>query len=120
MPRYAETGHPDHHHPPNHLGDDIMTDTDQTPAFTVEVSPRTVQNPEVIRTGSGFRNVTKDRTVYDIHAHGLNAEQLVFSNQGYENRADAVDLARRIFRPPFTLRVFGADNVLVTDDVVTA
>lgn len=56
--------------------------------FTVKIKPST-------------RN---DQTTYDLHVYdGQGAggeEQLVFSNQGYENRKDAVALAVRLFGSP--------------------
>lgn len=64
--------------------------------FVVQVKPR------VVREGHG---VLYDIKAFDAH----NDKLLVFSNQGYENRSDAVDTVHKLFHGrPATLRVFNA------------
>lgn len=58
--------------------------------FTVKIEPRRL---------SFDASVVYDLHVYDGTGEG-GEELLVFSNQGYENRADAVDLAVRLFGSP--------------------
>lgn len=59
--------------------------------FVVVVKPR-----EIIK-GEGVHLNWID-VVYDLHVHDAhNDNLLVFSNQGYENRQDAVDIAFKLF-----------------------
>lgn len=52
---------------------------------------------------------------YDIHVtDSVNGKTLVFSNQGYENRKDAIDVALKLFGgTKSTLRVYDADMTLI-------
>lgn len=66
--------------------------------FTVKVKPHTLTG---IVFGDDGKPHSHPHTVYDIHVidgQGEGAQEfLVGSRQGYENRADAVDLAVRLF-----------------------
>ncbi len=68
--------------------------------FEIDIAPH-----RAVRDG-------KERTVYDIHVHEVaNDNLLVFSNQGYENRHEAFDLAVKLFSGrPAELRLFNADG----------
>lgn len=51
---------------------------------------------------------------YDIYVYAENGELILFSNQGYENRDDAVTAIRNIFDDvrPVSLNVYGQDDGL--------
>lgn len=67
-----------------------------TPEFTVSIEPHTEGRWE---------------GKYDIYVTAANGKLLVSSNQGYENRQDAVNAARYLFdgKAPRTLHILGAD-----------
>jgi hypothetical protein len=76
--------------------------------FTVDIEPRTQE-------GFTLNNEkVPARTVYDIYVRDVNGNLLVFSNQGYENRSFAEELAVRLFSgKPARLNVWSADRDLV-------
>lgn len=94
-----------------------MSETPDTPTvnrdftsdeFYVDVMPRTLRGGDDLQP--------TQRTVYDIYLRSrANDNLLLFSNQGYENRAFAVDLATRIFAgKKMVLTVFDANEDMVS------
>lgn len=76
--------------------------------FNVSVKPR-----EILRkTNAGL--TPEICVVYDIYVNDrANGNLLVFSNQGYENRQDAVDIATKLFAGrPAEMHVYDGDGFL--------
>lgn len=75
--------------------------------FVVQVKPR-----ELIKQADGRGGYPSIDVVYDIYVRDVaNDNLLVFSNQGYENRQDAVDIANKLFDGrPALLEVYDGDG----------
>jgi hypothetical protein len=53
---------------------------------------------------------------YDIRAYDSNGDLLVFSNQGYSNSSDAVDVAKRLFGNAAGLKLREINQIIKVDD----
>lgn len=77
-----------------------------TPEFTVDVEPRKIHTQEA-------NGAIGTRTVYDLKVKDINGNLLVFSHQGYEDRAFATQLAIRLFGgKPARLNVWDSQGQL--------
>lgn len=86
--------------------------------FQVRVEPRTTPGFERSKEYP-FEPRKVERTVYDLKVtDSRNAKLLVFSNQGYENRQDARDLAVKLFAGrPALLVVLEANGLTVAEEL---
>lgn len=75
-----------------------MTAANPRPDFEIDIVPRKVADWRRDENGIPRRDDSTERTVYEIKVHdGHNGNLLLLSNQSYENRDFAVELATRLF-----------------------